>query len=35
MRRTGEHLYLRGVLYLMYKGYRIDKQNAEITGTRE
>ena len=28
-------MYLRGVLYLMYKECKADEYNAEITGTKE
>ena len=28
-------MYLRGVLYLMYKAYKADEYNAEIIGTKE
>ena len=30
----GEEVFLRGVLYLMYKEYKADEYNAEITVTK-
>ena len=34
-REKGEGVYFRYVLYVMYKEYKADEYNAEITGTRE
>ena len=34
-RKKGEGVHFRDVLYLMYKEYKADEYNAEITGTRE
>ena len=34
-RKKDENVYFRSVLYLMYKEYKADEYDAEITGTRE
>ena len=34
-KKKGENVNLEGVLYLMYKEYKVDEYNAEITGTDE